>query len=186
MTGLEFNTASSDIPVYPAAADLRVRRRAREARLERDARARRTRGARGGRGAARTLNRYPDPDEVAAAQRASPTAPASRRAGSPWATAPARSCWPPPRRMLEPGAEIVYAWPSFSMYPHLAAMTGARAIDGAARRRRRARPRGDGHARSRPRRGIVLVCNPNNPTATALPLASDRRLRRRAAAPRRA
>ena len=21
--------------------------------------------------------------------------------------------------MLEPGAEIVYAWPSFSMYPHL-------------------------------------------------------------------
>ena len=31
--------------------------------------------------------------------------------------------------MLEPGAEIVYAWPSFSMYPHLAAMTGARAIE---------------------------------------------------------
>ena len=30
--------------------------------------------------------------------------------------------------MLEPGAEIVYAWPSFSIYPHLAAMAGARAI----------------------------------------------------------
>ena len=30
--------------------------------------------------------------------------------------------------MLEPGAEIVYAWPSFSMYPQLAAMSGARAV----------------------------------------------------------
>src|SRR5688500_15792960 len=26
--------------------------------------------------------------------------------------------------LLEPGSEIVYAWPSFSMYPHLAAITG--------------------------------------------------------------
>src|SRR4051794_14511150 len=25
--------------------------------------------------------------------------------------------------LLEPGAEIVYAWPSFSIYPHLAATT---------------------------------------------------------------
>ena len=31
--------------------------------------------------------------------------------------------------LLEPGAEIVYAWPSFSMYPHLAAQSGARAIE---------------------------------------------------------
>jgi histidinol-phosphate aminotransferase len=30
--------------------------------------------------------------------------------------------------MLEPGAELVYAWPSFSIYPSLAAITGARAI----------------------------------------------------------
>src|SRR3954451_24633624 len=30
--------------------------------------------------------------------------------------------------LLEPGAEIVYAWPSFSMYPHLAAASGARAV----------------------------------------------------------
>src|SRR3954463_15039741 len=27
--------------------------------------------------------------------------------------------------LLEPGAELVYAWPSFSVYPHLAAATGA-------------------------------------------------------------
>ena len=30
--------------------------------------------------------------------------------------------------LLEPGAELVYAWPSFSVYPHLAAASGARAI----------------------------------------------------------
>ena len=30
--------------------------------------------------------------------------------------------------LLEPGAEVVYAWPSFSIYPHLAAASGARAV----------------------------------------------------------
>src|SRR4051794_12398347 len=30
--------------------------------------------------------------------------------------------------LLEPGAELVYAWPSFSMYPHLAAASGATAV----------------------------------------------------------
>jgi histidinol-phosphate aminotransferase len=71
--------------------------------------------------------------------------------------------------MLEPGAEMVYAWPSFSMYPHLAAMTGARALT--------VPVRDDGQhdldamarevtAATR----IVIVCNPNNPTATALPV----------------
>src|SRR3954463_2177842 len=30
--------------------------------------------------------------------------------------------------LLEPGAELVYAWPSFSVYPPLAAASGARAI----------------------------------------------------------
>jgi histidinol-phosphate aminotransferase len=72
--------------------------------------------------------------------------------------------------MLEPGAEIVYAWPSFSMYPHLAALTGARAIavpltdDG----------RHDLEAMLREITAatrICLICNPNNPTGTALPLA---------------
>src|SRR5438874_1864538 len=31
--------------------------------------------------------------------------------------------------LLEPGAEVVYAWPAFSVYPHLAAASGARAIE---------------------------------------------------------
>ena len=71
--------------------------------------------------------------------------------------------------MLEPGAEIVYAWPSFSMYPHLSALTGARPVTVPLTE--------TGHhdlegmlseitAATR----MVIVCNPNNPTATAIPL----------------
>src|SRR5205814_459418 len=30
--------------------------------------------------------------------------------------------------LCEPGDEIVYAWPSFSIYPHLAALSGARDV----------------------------------------------------------
>ena len=72
--------------------------------------------------------------------------------------------------MLEPGAEVVYAWPSFSIYPHLAAMTGARAIEV---------PLNDAQehdldamaAEVTAATRMVIVCNPNNPTATALPPA---------------
>ena len=46
--------------------------------------------------------------------------------------------------LCEPGAELLYAWPSFSMYPQLAPLAGAREIQGAAQRRLRARPRCDG------------------------------------------
>ena len=45
--------------------------------------------------------------------------------------------------LLEPGAEVVYAWPSFSVYPHLAAAIGRPRDHGAARRRGPARPRRD-------------------------------------------
>jgi histidinol-phosphate aminotransferase len=71
--------------------------------------------------------------------------------------------------MLEPGAEIVYAWPSFSMYPHLAAMTGARAVTvplDAEERHDLDAMATEVTAATR----ILLVCNPNNPTATALPV----------------
>jgi histidinol-phosphate aminotransferase len=71
--------------------------------------------------------------------------------------------------MLEPGAEIVYAWPSFSMYPHLAAMTGARAIEvplDAEGRHDLDAMATEVNAATR----ILIVCNPNNPTATALPI----------------
>jgi len=114
----------------------------------------------------RTLNRYPDPDKARL----------RRRLAERLETTPARvavgngSCellLAAADALLEPGAEIVYAWPSFSMYPHLAAQSGARAIEvpldeegrhdlGAMAREVTAATR------------IVLVCNPNNPTATAL------------------
>ncbi len=72
--------------------------------------------------------------------------------------------------LLEPGAEIVYAWPSFSVYPHLAAASGARAItvplDADERHDLPAMLREITVATR-----LVIVCNPNNPTSTALPLA---------------
>jgi|SRR5579884_614798 len=71
--------------------------------------------------------------------------------------------------LLEPGAEVVYAWPAFSVYPHLAAASGARAIqvplDAAARHDLDAIA-----AEVTVATRLVLVCNPNNPTSTALEL----------------
>jgi histidinol-phosphate aminotransferase len=72
--------------------------------------------------------------------------------------------------LLEPGAELVYAWPSFSVYPHLAAASGARAVtvalDGDERHDLQAML-----AEITVATRLVLVCNPNNPTSTAIPLA---------------
>ena len=71
--------------------------------------------------------------------------------------------------LLEPDAEIVYAWPSFSVYPQLEATSGARAI-------RVPLDRDEYHdldamaAAITPHTRLVIVCNPNNPTSTALPL----------------
>jgi histidinol-phosphate aminotransferase len=72
--------------------------------------------------------------------------------------------------LLEPGAEIVYGWPSFSVYPHLSAASGARAIPvplDAEDRHDFAAMTTEITAATR----MVIVCNPNNPTSTALPLA---------------
>lgn len=69
--------------------------------------------------------------------------------------------------LLEPGAEIVYAWPSFSMYPHLAAASGARAIAVPLD----ADDRHDLEAMASEvtvATRLLIVCNPNNPTATAV------------------
>ncbi len=72
--------------------------------------------------------------------------------------------------LLEPGAELVYAWPSFSMYPHLAAASGARAVTvGLDERERHDLPAMLAQITVATR--LVIVCNPNNPTSTALPLA---------------
>jgi histidinol-phosphate aminotransferase len=71
--------------------------------------------------------------------------------------------------LLEPGAEVVYAWPAFSVYPHLAATSGARAIQVPL-------DDDDRHdldalaAEITVATRLVLVCNPNNPTSTAVGL----------------
>ena len=115
------------------------------------------------------LNRYPDPSNSLLRQRLSDRygVPASRIAignGSCDILLAAGEA------LLEPGAELVYAWPSFSVYPHLAAASGARAITVALDENER-------HDLPAMLREItvatrlVLVCNPNNPTSTAVALA---------------
>jgi len=67
--------------------------------------------------------------------------------------------------LLEPATELVYAWPAFSMYPHLSAATDAK---------ERTVPLTGDHkhdldalaAQVNDLTRMVLVCNPNNPTST--------------------
>ena len=115
-----------------------------------------------------TLNRYPDPASSLLRKRLSERyeVPASRIAvGN-------GSCdilMAAGEALLEPGAEIVYAWPSFSVYPHLAAASGARAVTVALDRFERH----DLEAMLREitvATRLLLVCNPNNPTSTAVSL----------------
>ena len=115
-----------------------------------------------------TLNRYPDPSNSLLRARLSDRygVPASRIAignGSCDILLAAGEA------LLEPGAELVYAWPSFSVYPHLGAASGARALtvplDSSDRHDLEAMLREVTVATR-----LVLVCNPNNPTSTAIPL----------------
>jgi histidinol-phosphate aminotransferase len=70
--------------------------------------------------------------------------------------------------LCEPGAELIYAWPSFSMYPQLAPLAGAREIRV---------PLDDDYRHDlgamlteiTVATQLVLVCNPNNPTGTCHP-----------------
>src|ERR1700742_3173410 len=114
------------------------------------------------------LNRYPDPTKSALRRRLSdhtggPTQRIAIGNGSCDILLAAGDA------LLEPGAELVYAWPAFSVYPHLAAASGARAIEV---------PLDEGHYHQLDKMReeitaatrLVLVCNPNNPTSTALPL----------------
>jgi histidinol-phosphate aminotransferase len=117
-----------------------------------------------------TLNRYPDPSNSLLRERL------SERYGVPAARIAIGngSCdilLAAGEALLEPGAELVYAWPSFSVYPHLAAASGARAVTVALD----ANERHDLEAmlaEVTAATRLVLVCNPNNPTSTAVPLAS--------------
>jgi len=65
-----------------------------------------------------------------------------------------------------PGDEVLYAWRSFEAYPPLADLAGATSV--------RVPLRGETHdlaamaAAITPRTRLILVCNPNNPTGTAV------------------
>jgi histidinol-phosphate aminotransferase len=168
--GIEFNARIRDIPVYPVAATYAFEGElvklasnetpwpphpqvleAVEAQLC-------------------TLNRYPDPDKSLLRRRI------SERTGVQIGrvTVGNGSCeilLAAADAMLEPGAEVIYAWPSFSIYPHLAAMSGARALEVPLNEA------GEHDLEAMAREvtvatRLVLVCNPNNPTATALPPAA--------------
>jgi histidinol-phosphate aminotransferase len=119
--------------------------------------------------AAGLMNRYPDPDATLL----------RRRLAERYETEPGRvavgngSCeilLAAAEALCEPGAEIVYAWPAFSMYPYLPALTGAREI-------RVPLAEGDVHdldamaAEVTAATQLLIVCNPNNPTATHVPAA---------------
>jgi histidinol-phosphate aminotransferase len=113
------------------------------------------------------MNRYPDPDATLLRRRL-----AERYETEPGRIAVANgSCeilLAAAEALCEPGAEIVYAWPSFSMYPYLPALTGAREI-------RVPLAPGDVHdleamaAEVTAATQLLIVCNPNNPTATHIP-----------------
>ena len=84
--------------------------------------------------------------------------------------------------LCEPGDEILYAWPSFSIYPHLPALSGAREIRV---------PLTDGYVHDldamleevTAATQLLIVCNPNNPTGTHLPLERIRSFVRERALP---
>jgi histidinol-phosphate aminotransferase len=117
-----------------------------------------------------TLNRYPDPTNATLRKGL------SERYGVP----PERiaigngSCdvlLAAGEALLESGAEIVHAWPSFSVYPHLSAASGATAVTvplDAAERHDLPAMLQEITVATR----LVVVCNPNNPTGTALPVAA--------------
>jgi histidinol-phosphate aminotransferase len=121
------------------------------------------------RAAAAAMNRYPDPDATLLRSRL-----AERYETEPGRVAVGNgSCeilLAAAEALCEPGDEILYAWPSFSIYPYLAALTGAREI-------RVPLAAGEIHdldamaAEATAATQLAIVCNPNNPTGTHLPAA---------------
>ncbi len=119
--------------------------------------------------AAGAMHRYPDPDATLLRRRL-----AERFEADPSRIAVGNgSCeilLAAAEALCEPGAEILFAWPAFSMYPYLSALTGAREI-------RVPLGEGDVHdldamaAEVTAATQLLLVCNPNNPTATHIPAA---------------
>jgi histidinol-phosphate aminotransferase len=167
VTGLEFNDRVRAIPVYPAASTYAFDGELVKLASNETPFAPHPQVLEAVESQLRTLNRYPDPTRATLRRRLSERTgvEAGRIAignGS------CELLLAGAEAMLEPGAEVVYAWPSFSIYPHLAAMTGARAITVPLNETQEH----DLDAMANEVTGatrMVIVCNPNNPTATGLP-----------------
>jgi histidinol-phosphate aminotransferase len=166
MTGIEFNRHIEKIPIYPAASTYAFEGELVKLASNETPYAPHPQVLEAVEAQLRTLNRYPDPEKSLLRRRI------SERTGVPIGNVAVGngSCeilLAAAAAMLEPGAEIVYAWPSFSMYPQLAAMSGATAVTV---------PLTDSGehdleamaAQVTAATRLVIVCNPNNPTATAL------------------
>jgi histidinol-phosphate aminotransferase len=166
MTGIEFNRRIEDIPIYPAASTYAFEGELVKLASNETPFAPHPQVLEVVEGQLRTLNRYPDPEKSLLRRRI------SERTGVPIGNVAVGngSCeilLAAATAMLEPGAEIVYAWPSFSMYPQLAAMSGATAVTvpltEAGEHDLEAMA-----AQVTAATRLVIVCNPNNPSATAL------------------
>jgi histidinol-phosphate aminotransferase len=117
--------------------------------------------------AATEVNRYPDPEarllrrEIADRHDTDPARIAVSNGSCEILLAAALA-------LCEPDDEILYAWPSFSIYPHLPALSGAREIRV---------PLAEGYVHDldamleevTAATQLLIVCNPNNPTGTHLP-----------------
>jgi histidinol-phosphate aminotransferase len=170
VTGLEFNDRVRAIPVYPAASTYAFDGELVKLASNETPFAPHPQVLEAVEAQLRTLNRYPDPAKATLRRRLS-----ERTGVDPGRIAIGNgSCellLAGAEAMLEPGAEVVYAWPSFSIYPHLAAMSGARAITvplNDAQEHDLEAMANEVTAATR----MLIVCNPNNPTATALPPAA--------------
>jgi histidinol-phosphate aminotransferase len=170
VTGLEFNDRVRAIPVYPAASTYAFDGELVKLASNETPFAPHPQVLEAVEAQLRTLNRYPDPAKATLRRRLS-----ERTGVDPGRIAIGNgSCellLAGAEAMLEPGAEVVYAWPSFSIYPHLAAMSGARAITvplNEAQEHDLEAMANEVTAATR----MLIVCNPNNPTATALPPAA--------------
>jgi histidinol-phosphate aminotransferase len=170
VTGLEFNDRVRAIPVYPAASTYAFDGELVKLASNETPFAPHPQVLEAVEAQLRTLNRYPDPSKAMLRRRL------SDRTGVPdgriaIGNGSCELLLAAADAMLEPGAEVVYAWPSFSIYPHLAAMTGARAIEV---------PVNDAgehdldamSAEVTAATRMLIVCNPNNPTATGLPVSA--------------
>ncbi|GAA2901817.1 histidinol-phosphate transaminase [Nonomuraea rubra] len=114
---------------------------------------------------ARQINRYPDPGSVklteAIAERFG--VPAEHVALGPGSVTVAQQLF---ETVGEPGVEVVYAWRSFEAYPLLADLAGVRSV--------MVPLAGEDHDLDamaeaiNDRTRMVFVCNPNNPTSTAI------------------